>query len=291
MDFTYGHLDISSEIETQTIVSLLDTGQWTLHGRRNRVFILPSGNGTIAYENEEFSLSAPCLVLVPSGKPALLTLNAGSRGAWLALSDKALGQVSLPGSIAEDVRRLALRPQFGTRIDRDNALRLASLLSNMETELRENRPGAQDMARHQLAVACIMIWRASDLPPGLAQPSPRAIVNNFLQAVDLNMRSHWSVADYARYLGVSTDRLNSAVKRATGKSPLSLIHARLINEACQMIESSGMQFSEIATHLGFEDAAYFSRFFKRLSGKTPRQYRLEATRTHSQMAHSFAAWP
>lgn len=284
-------LDWAQEVESRTIGSTLDTTQWTLHGRRNRIFVLISGAGTIRHRDEDTALSAPALVWVPTGQPATLTLMAGARGAWLAISDAALGQIALPGNIGEDLRRLSTRAQLGTRIERDVASRLTTLMSIMEAELRDSHAGAQEMVRHQLAIVAILLWRNSDLVPNDPQPAPRAIVANFLHLVDQQMRSHWGVADYARFLGVSTDRLNSAVHRTTGQSPLALIHARILNEARQMIETSGMQISEIAAFLGFEDPAYFSRFFKRLSGKSPRQYRADFTSSQVRMAGSFAAWP
>lgn len=284
-------LDLTQEVESQSIASTLDTTQWTLMGRRNRIFVLVSGTGEINYQGETAVLQAPTLVWVPTGKPAQLKLYAGSRGAWLAISDAALGQVALPGNIAEDIRRLSQRPQLGTRIEREVSTRLTTLISIMEAELRENRAGAQEMVRHQLAIVSILLWRTSELITSAPQPAPRTVVSNFLHLVDQQMRRHWSVGDYARYLGVSIDRLNSAVQRATGQTPLALIHARLMTEARQMLENSGMHIAEIALSLGFEDPAYFSRFFKRLSGKSPRQYRTESARNQVRHAGSFAAWP
>ncbi len=284
-------LDMAQEIESQSIVSTLDTAQWTLHGRRNRIFVLASGRGEINYSDETVPLGAPSLVWVPTGRAAKLTLFAGSRGAWLAISDAALGQVAVPGNIADDLRRISLHPQLGTRLERSIGERLATIIASMEKEMRDNAPGAEELVRHQLAIVAIMLWRTTEIVPVSRQPAPRSIVSNFLHMVEQQMRRHWTVADYARYLGVSVDRLNTAVQRATGQSPLSLIHTRLFAEARQMLESSGHQISEVATVLGFEDPAYFSRFFKRMSGKSPRQYRLDFNRAQVKLSGSFAAWP
>lgn len=284
-------LDFVQEIESQSIGTTVDVGRWSLHGRRNRVFILISGTGTIACQEELTSLQAPTLGWVPTGMPAQLTLFAGSRGAWLAISDTALGQVALPGNVAEDIRRLSQRPKLSTRIERDVASRLIALISLTESELRENQPGAQEVIRHQVATACILLWRMSDLSTKARLATPRALVSDFLLQVDQRMRGHWSVADYARHFDVSVDRLNSAVLRATGQTPLALIHARLMAEARQMLENSGMHIAQIALSLGFDDPAYFSRFFKRLSGRSPRQYRQEAAASQVSVPSSFAAWP
>lgn len=284
-------LNLSRELDGQVIATTLDTARWTLPGGQNCVFVLISGAGSVTTQGETTPLQAPNLIWIPATQSAELMLLAGSRGAWLTISDAALGQVALPGNIAEDMRRFAARPQLGTRIERDVAARLATLFTLMTEELRSNSSGSQDMVRHQLAIVAILLWRTSDMVPSAAQPAPRTIVSNFLSMVDQQMRSHWSVANYARYLGVSVDRLTSAVQRATGLTPLGLIHARLFAEARQMIENSGLQIAEISMHLGFDDPAYFSRFFKRLSGKSPRQYRLEAAMNQVRDGGSYAAWP
>ncbi|MBO6901234.1 MAG: helix-turn-helix domain-containing protein [Rhizobiaceae bacterium] len=284
-------LDLASELEAQAIQSPLDRAEWTLHGRRNRIFVLQSGGGKVSHSGEDTTLAAPCLVWIPEGNMALLTLHAGARGAWMALSTAAMGEIPLPAHVAQELGRLADQTRLGTKLENRTARRLCEMLATMEYELREREPGAHDMIRHLLALIGVLLWRSSDLVPSDPQPAPRVIVGNFLQMIDLQMRQHWSVADYARYLGVSTDRLNTAVQRATGRTPLAVIHARLTLAACQMLESSGLQISEIASLLGFEDAAYFSRFFKRMAGKSPRQYRTAAAQRQLPMTNSFAAWP
>jgi AraC family transcriptional activator of pobA len=284
-------VDLARELDGQVIATTLDTARWTLPGGQNCVFVLSAGSGTVTTAGETTQLQAPNLIWIPASQRAELMLLAGSRGAWLTISDAALAQIALPGNIAEDMRRFALRPQLGTRIERDVAARLATLFTLMTEELRSSAAGSQDMVRHQLAIVAILLWRTSELTPSTARPAPRTIVSNFLSMVDQQMRSHWSVANYARYLGVSVDRLTSAVQRATGQTPLALIHARLFAEARQMMENSGLQISEISAHLGFDDPAYFSRFFKRLSGKSPRQYRLDAAMSQVRDDGSYAAWP
>lgn len=284
-------LDLAREVDGQNIATTLDVTRWTLPEGRNRIFVLISGSGEIVSQGENAALQAPALIWVPARQKAELMLIAGSRGGWLAVSDAAMAQIALPGNIAEDISRLSTRPQLGTRIERDVAARLITLMGLMAEELRTNQSGSQDMVRHQLAIVAILLWRTSGMAAGTARPAPRTIVSNFLHMADQQMRNHWSVADYARYLGVSVDRLTSAVQRATGQSPLALIHARLLAEARQMLETSGLQIAEIANHLGFEDPAYFSRFFRRLSGRSPRQYRVETTRAQIRDGGSYAAWP
>ena len=62
-----------------------------------------------------------------------------------------------------------------------------------------------------------------------------------------------------------------------------------MHEAEALLEDSSLQIAEIANELGFSDPAYFSRFYKRLSGRSPNRQRREVVRTTGR--GSFAAWP
>ncbi|MGV8833301.1 MAG: helix-turn-helix domain-containing protein [Devosia sp.] len=283
--------DITQELEAQAVRSALDVGQWTLHGLRSRCFILTAGAGSIEIGGDDVTLRAPCLVWLPAGQSAHLTMQAGSSGAWLALTDQALGHVALPGSIADDLRHMLARPQLGTRLKPEIARRLTDNLLAIEAELRSVEPGTAEMVRHLLAVVFIGLWRLSELVSHDARPLPRFIVDRFLQLVELHLDDQWKVADYAAAMGVSTDRLNTAVRRALGKAPLEIIHARVCAAARQMLESSGLQIDGVAALLGFDDPAYFSRFFKRLTGLSPRQYRHDYASRAAPPTGSFAAWP
>jgi AraC family transcriptional activator of pobA len=109
--------------------------------------------------------------------------------------------------------------------------------------------------------------------------------------VELHMREHRTIADYANALSVTADRLNTAVRRVTGRSPAELIHGRLAAEAANLLDSSGLQISEIAVTLGFQDPAYFTRFFKRMTGQSPKEYRMGNVHRKEIAEISFAAWP
>lgn len=165
------------------------------------------------------------------------------------------------------------------------------MVEAIETELRDDAPGTQDAVRHQIALLVIALWRLSSPAAAKPQPSPRTIVHGFLQLVELHARDHWSVAQYARLLGVTADRLNTAVRRATGRSPLTLMHIRLVAEAETLLDSSTLQVAEVAEALGFRDPAYFNRFFKRMTGMAPGRRRSQPFQNAPGPARSFAAWP
>jgi len=80
--------------------------------------------------------------------------------------------------------------------------------------------------------------------------------------------------DFARYLSVHINYLNSSVKEITGKSTTSHIAERITGEAKAMLQHTDWNISEIAYALGFEYPTYFNNFFKKRTGAVPKSIRL-----------------
>jgi AraC family transcriptional activator of pobA len=91
--------------------------------------------------------------------------------------------------------------------------------------------------------------------------------------VEHRFRGNQVVSDYAASLHVSESRLRTACIAATAQSPIQLIHARILLEAKRQLHFTDSPVREIAFALGFEDAAYFTRFFRRRAGVSPRAFR------------------
>lgn len=84
---------------------------------------------------------------------------------------------------------------------------------------------------------------------------------------------HKDAGFYADLLGITPKRLNELVKKHTGRTISSLIHERVITESKRLLSFSPQSVKEISYTLGFDDPAYFNRFFKKQSGMTPVEYR------------------
>ena len=66
---------------------------------------------------------------------------------------------------------------------------------------------------------------------------------------------------------------NRRFKRATGLAPMEYVHTLRLEEAKQLLESGEDPVEAIAQQVGYEDAAFFGRLFRRKVGVTPAQYR------------------
>lgn len=94
---------------------------------------------------------------------------------------------------------------------------------------------------------------------------------NFL--VEMHYKEQHQVQFYAGELNRSAKTLSNLFTTYNYKSPLSIIHERIITEAKRLFYYTDKSTKEIAYELGFEDAAHFSRFFKNLTGQNPSDFK------------------
>ena len=108
------------------------------------------------------------------------------------------------------------------------------------------------------------------------QDKPRTLD---LDAIHSYMREHLyervSLEQLADIAGLSPAYFATLYRQATGESPVQhLLHLK-VEQACQLLDNTALPFAEISRRLGYEDAYYFSRLFKKTMGLPPRDYRLQ----------------
>jgi len=101
----------------------------------------------------------------------------------------------------------------------------------------------------------------------------KVLLKKFQSKIDDSFQHFHEVGDYASMLNISAGHLSELIKTQSGKPAIKHIHDRLILEARRLLFHSSKSSKEIAFDLGFADASYFNRFFKRETGITPAQYR------------------
>ena len=88
-----------------------------------------------------------------------------------------------------------------------------------------------------------------------------------------NIQQNLTLKELASYFKYSPSHFSALFFGETGVSPMNYFIRLKIQKACEYIELTNMKLNEIATHLGFEDAAYFSRTFTKVMGCSPSVYR------------------
>jgi len=269
------------------------------HGGLSRACILVTGGGgEIGGSGESISLSSPALVWLPVDPGHYLRILAGTQGYIVWLSD--IQAKNSLGEHAESAQLRYLVDRSVVAVEIGNAESLAELehaFAALDRETRNSQRGSWVYLSAQIAIILVHCWRIS----GLEDVSMRGhstnsiILLGFRNLVELHFREHWTIAHYARALEISHDRLHDISVRTLRRTPLQLVHERVIHEAGQRLVRSGFTIEQIAADLGFPTTTYFSRFFSRQTGLSPGRYRREAISkllsSGSPQSDSFADWP
>jgi len=100
------------------------------------------------------------------------------------------------------------------------------------------------------------------------------LVKQALAYIQQNFAYTLSRAEIASAVGVSEDYLSRIFGREMGIPPWEYLNRYRILQAKHLLVQSNMNITRIASEVGFEDPAYFSRVFQKIAGSSPRDYRL-----------------
>lgn len=92
-----------------------------------------------------------------------------------------------------------------------------------------------------------------------------------------NIESHVGLQEAADHLGVSAGYLSTIFKREYGQSFIDFINSTKIEYACRLLEEKELMVTEIACRLGYENAYYFSKVFRKYTGMSPTSYQKHVT--------------
>lgn len=99
------------------------------------------------------------------------------------------------------------------------------------------------------------------------------LIRQYNILVEQKYKEQHEVQYYAGELNKSPKTLSNLFARCNHKSPLKIIHDRIIIEAKRLMFYTDKSSKEIAYELGFEDAGHFSHFFKNMTGQNIKTYK------------------
>ncbi|MGF7041072.1 helix-turn-helix domain-containing protein [Mucilaginibacter lappiensis] len=155
--------------------------------------------------------------------------------------------------------------------DRDFITQIINLMLKEKHQHQNWKNAALHAYLHNLLIYLSRLYEQQFA--AIEQNNDHLLLRKFTELInDHYLRLH-EVAAYARLLHISAGHLTAVVKAQSGKTPIRHIHERLVVEAKRLLFHTELSIKEITYELGFEDDAYFNRFFKRFEKSTPTAYR------------------
>ncbi len=291
-------LTMASGVVAARLDPALTQRTWSIggqsQGRTCHIFLIAHGTATFhATDGSALDLSGPALLWLPKQSRGNFLLPAGVEGAMTSIAEDLVTRIASDSPVGQQLRGLLDRTAIAPseRIS-PRWTELSTIMTAMQRETRDQLPGGAAMLGLNLGLLLLHLWRAAGVE---ATASPRGgsrgTFQSFLQLVEIHYRENLTIEDFAALLGVSRAHLHEACLQTSGRTPLTLIHERQIEEAKTRLEQSDLSIEQVGFGLGFRDPGYFSRFFKRLTGQAPGAYRQARRQTSPNATPSFAAWP
>lgn len=166
---------------------------------------------------------------------------------------------------------------------------LFELLTTLEHQYKENSGSFREPIRHLLVIAVffmlmeICVPQAEEEKAQMSSSSAESIFNRFTsllreysEATDrVGSVSMRSVTEYADALNITPKYFSSICKQLTGKTASAIISDEVIRCARRLLRDNRYSIKEIAARLGFSNQSHFGSFFRRQTGQSPNQFRLE----------------
>ena len=163
-------------------------------------------------------------------------------------------------------------------LDRDELRRTSGAIARMREDARIYAPSEDTHAllRHQLYALVVWLGIIHARRQANGPPPSRTLLRfaRFQKLVEQHFAEWRQVAEYAQHLGCTEKSLTRAATEVVGVSAKAFISDRIGLEAKRLLAHTDMPIGAIAEKLGFEEATYFSKFFKREAGSTPAEFRL-----------------
>ncbi|AXY73455.1 AraC family transcriptional regulator [Paraflavitalea soli] len=129
------------------------------------------------------------------------------------------------------------------------------------------------MLLKRLIINITKLARSKYMPEEKIPEDKFHIVRQFNLLVEGHYRSEHSVSYYAQRLNKSPKTLSNLFAIYNQKTPVQIIQERIVMEAKRLLSYTSQSVKEVSYELGFEDAAYFSNFFKKHTSLSPVDYR------------------
>ncbi len=164
-------------------------------------------------------------------------------------------------------------------LDKEHLDKMQRLIELFEEEFQSDEDIKSEMLRMLLVRLIISLTRLAKkqhISPTMTNDKFQ-LIRQYNLLVEVHFRKERQVQFYAGQLNKSPKTISNTFSIYFKKTPLQIIHERIITEAKRLFYYTDKSVKEIADDLGFEDAGHFSKFFKNFTSLNPSDLRKAIT--------------
>jgi len=255
-----------------------ERGRWRTephaHPKYGQVIFVRNGRGVMNLDGLSVPFEGPCALVLPAECVHGLDYEIDV-DRWVVTVDVAY-LMQINAKLQEFTQLWALPRMIPLAYAPEVELEFYRLIRRLEQESVSDAIGQAAGMESLLTTLLLMLLRG--MPSGQfgndgTRHSDVRLADRFRELIDQYYGKNLQLQDYASMMAVSLAQLRAACTSARGQSPAKMIHSRIVTEAKRNLIFGDMPVEQIAFSLGFDDAAYFTRFFRREVGQTPSMFR------------------
>jgi len=236
----------------------------------NFVLFITNGHIKQYLENKEYNVEKGNVIFIKQGTiTATIELSDDAEGFFLAYENNIVSEQELP----KHKTSIFFMPPF-LNLDSLTYETIKQLFTIMEQELWLNELNLNEIIITMLHLILVKILSTDTNSHHKSATRPMELSLQFRDILFKYHRDEKRVTFYADKLSVTENYLNKCVKNITQKSPKQWINEMDINYSKALLQSS-KDIAEIAYQLNFHTASHFTQLFKKITGITPKEYRIQ----------------
>ncbi len=162
----------------------------------------------------------------------------------------------------------------GLNLIRSETENLSSIFSKIYEEYTNRQKGFMNIIRAYLVELITKIFREVDRKAhSHGTREQREVVEKAIDYMKHNFNTRINLDSIVKDLFLSKNYFRQLFKSTTGMSVTDFIQNTRINEAIRLLETTNRTIYDIAGDCGFGDVKFFYKTFKKITGKTPNEYR------------------
>ncbi|MHB9019794.1 MAG: helix-turn-helix domain-containing protein [Minisyncoccota bacterium] len=234
------------------------------------ICLIIKGSGTHVIDFEKIDIKPNRLFFLKPEQVHFWEVKPKSKLAVVQFSDNYLTELFNYNTIP------AINTSFESFIDLqpDNVSTILEILQKIDSENVQNAINSNKIIQANIFILLSEIERLIKFDSIQRTKSNKyRILDNFKSLLNKKYKEITSVNEFANLLNITPNYLNIIVKETTGLTANELMHKRIILEAKRLLINNQSDVVQVAFELGFKDASYFARFFKRSTGLSPTEFR------------------
>ena len=252
---------------------------WKIETHRHtglcQIVLIATGPATAHLDDRRYEFDGRAAIVIPKGTIHSFQFSSATQGYVMTVDLERLLNTAGPAHQVPIQSLFSAAQAIDLRAEGALAQRAEHLFEAVELEFKQ--PDSQLLPICSwLACSALSVLAHGILNEHMIEScsgSGVEAVRKFRTLIDERYLEHWPAQRFAQELGMSETSLTRLCRRLLGTTAFDLIQQRVALEARRKLIYSTNSVAGIAAELGFKDAAYFCRFFRRRSGTSPNDFR------------------